>query len=81
MRAFSYMIADSSQFGAPAVPAAPGMASKEYATELVELYWCSLLRDVAFSDYAASPVAIEAAQEPYRHRPAEARMSLMRSSD
>jgi hypothetical protein len=60
--------ADCSLFGAPAgpmppVPAPPGVASKEWATELVELYWCSLLRDVAFTDYSTSPLAKEAAAE------------------
>ena len=33
---------DSSQF---AVPPAPALASEAYATELIELYWASLLRD------------------------------------
>jgi len=54
---------DCSVFGAPAVPAPPGVASKEWATELVELYWCSLLRDVAFTDYATNHLAKDAAAE------------------
>jgi hypothetical protein len=37
---------DSAQF---AVPPAPTLASELYATELVELYWASLLRDIAFT--------------------------------
>ncbi len=37
---------DSSQFS---VPAAPALSSEAYATELVELYWGSLLRDIAFT--------------------------------
>jgi hypothetical protein len=60
--------ADSSAFGAPSVPAPPSVdktqvSGKQYATELVELYWCSLLRDVAFTDYANHPVAQNAANE------------------
>jgi hypothetical protein len=51
---------DGGQFG---VPPAPALASEAYATELVELYWASLLRDVAFSDYAANAVAAQAAAE------------------
>ncbi len=51
---------DSSQFS---VPPAPPLASEEYATELVELYWGSLLRDVAFNDYPSNPLAMEAANE------------------
>ena len=51
---------DSSQF---AVPAAPALASEQYATELVELYWASLLRDIAFTDYAGNPIAKDAAKE------------------
>ena len=63
----SYSVAmqgfDYSLFGNPPVPAPPAVASKAYATELVELYWCSLLRDVAFTDYALTPTAHEAAAE------------------
>lgn len=51
---------DSSQL---VVPPAPALASEEYATELVEMYWGSLLRDVAFTDYPTSPIAAQAADE------------------
>ena len=51
---------DSSQFS---VPPAPALASEVYATELVELYWASLLRDVVFHDYTANALALEAAAE------------------
>ena len=51
---------DSSQF---AVPPAPALASEAYATELVELYWASLLRDVAFTAYPANGTAAQAAAE------------------
>ena len=51
---------DSSQF---AVPPAPALASEAYATELIELYWASLLRDSAFTDYPASAIAAQAATE------------------
>ena len=61
--AFTSYGADGSQFGAPTVPVPPKLTSLLYATELVELYWCSLLRDVAFSDYAGNAVAQTAAQE------------------
>ena len=45
------------------VPPAPAAASEDYGTELVELYWGSLLRDVAFTDYASDPIAQQAAAE------------------
>ncbi|MEO8053405.1 MAG: phosphoesterase [Acidobacteriota bacterium] len=45
------------------VPPAPALASEAYGTELVELYWASLLRDVAFTDYASNPIAAQAAAE------------------
>lgn len=45
------------------VPPAPTLASEEYAAELVELYWASLLRDVAFTDYSSDPTAAHAANE------------------
>ncbi len=51
---------DSSQFS---VPPAPALASEAYATELVELYWASLLRDIAFTDYGSNSVAVQAANE------------------
>ena len=51
---------DSTQF---AVPPAPALASEAYATELVELYWASLLRDVAFTGYKSNAVAAHAASE------------------
>jgi hypothetical protein len=51
---------DASQF---AVGAAPELASEAYAIELIELYWGSLLRDVAFTDYSTNSVAAQAAAE------------------
>ena len=58
--AFYLECLDGSQF---AVPPAPTLASEAYATELVELYWASLLRDVAFTDYPTNPVTMKAATE------------------
>jgi hypothetical protein len=51
------------QENAVIVPPAPALASAAYGTELVELYWASLLRDVAFTDYVSNATAAEAAQE------------------
>jgi hypothetical protein len=45
------------------VPPAPALASAAYGTELIELYWASLLRDVAFTDYASNSIAAQAAAE------------------
>lgn len=45
------------------VPPAPALASAAYGTELVEMYWASLLRDVAFTDYISNATAAEAAHE------------------
>jgi hypothetical protein len=42
---------------------APALDSNEYAIELVELYWASLLRDVPFSQYAGNATAQAAAKE------------------
>ncbi len=58
--AYLFECKDSSQFY---VAPAPALESELYATELVELYWASLLRDVAFNDYAANDFAITAANE------------------
>jgi hypothetical protein len=59
----TFMGADSSQFGVPSVPAPPALASPAYATELIEIYWCSLLRDVPFGDYHGNSTAQAAAEE------------------
>ncbi len=58
--AFDLECLDASQFP---VPPAPALASEAYATELVELYWASLLRDIAFTDFSANATAIQAAKE------------------
>ncbi len=58
--AFDLECLDSSHFTAPPAPA---LASELYATELVELYWAALMRDVSFADYATSALAAEAATE------------------
>jgi len=58
--AFYLECMDGSQFVAPPAPA---LASEAYATELVELYWASLLRDVAFTAYPTHAVAMQAAEE------------------
>ena len=58
--AFYLACPDASLF---AVPRAPALASDAYATELVELYWASLLRDVAFTDYPNNQVAKDASTE------------------
>jgi hypothetical protein len=51
---------DADQF---LVRPAPKVKSEEYATELVELYWASLLRDTPFTEYSGSKVAQDAASE------------------
>ena len=45
------------------VAPAPALASAAYGTELIELYWASLLRDVAFTDYTTNQIANQAARE------------------
>jgi hypothetical protein len=64
---------DASQF---MVPPAPALESEAYATELIELYWASLLRDAAFTDYAGNSTAADAAAElsalPQYTRPRDA---------
>jgi len=61
--AFDLEALDNAQFGQPQVPPAPKTASDQNATELLEHYWASLLRDVAFTDYDSSSLADEAAAE------------------
>jgi hypothetical protein len=54
---------DSRGFGDAVVLTPPALDSVEYAIELVELYWASLLRDVPFTEYAANATAQAAAME------------------
>jgi hypothetical protein len=61
--AFDLEALDSVQFGQPQVPPAPTIASDQSATELLEHYWASLLRDVPFTDYDSSALASQAAAE------------------
>jgi hypothetical protein len=51
---------DSRGFGDETPPA---LDSVEYAIELVEMYWASLLRDVPFTEYGTNATAIAAANE------------------
>lgn len=60
---FELDMLDSAQFGQPEVPPPPPVASDLTALELVEHYWASLLRDVAFTDYESSALAAQAAAE------------------
>ena len=71
--AFGLEGSDAAQFGNAPCPAnqengivvgpAPAVASEAYGTELVEMYWASLLRDAAFTDYASNEIAAQAADE------------------
>jgi hypothetical protein len=58
--AFDLDCPDGAQFTSPPAPA---VVTEDYATELVEMYWASLLRDVAFTDYPTHPTAKDAAAE------------------
>jgi len=49
--------------GIPVVPPFDQINSPEYGAQLIEMYWASLLRDVAFTDYASNPTAAAAAAE------------------
>ncbi|MBV8358396.1 MAG: vanadium-dependent haloperoxidase [Deltaproteobacteria bacterium] len=71
--AFDLVGTDSVQFGnapSPGDPAGPTIvppfdqiASSAYGTQLIEQYWASMLRDVAFTDYASNSTAAAAAVE------------------
>ncbi len=71
--AFDLECPDSSQFGnapiagdptgLPAVPPFYVISGREYAAQLVEMYWAAALRDVAFTDYAGNATAQAAAAE------------------
>jgi hypothetical protein len=61
--AFCLEALDNAQFGQPQVPPAPAVATDQSATELIEHYWASLLRDVAFTDYPSNSLAAQAAAE------------------
>lgn len=54
---------DSSGLGSAVVATPPALDSVDYAIELVELYWASVLRDVPFTSYEGSATAQAAANE------------------
>lgn len=58
--AFNLDCLENSQFF---VGPAPALHSEEYAAELIELYWASLLRDVPFVQYSTNSIAQQAAKE------------------
>jgi len=60
---FDLEMKDNIQFGQPQAPPAPPVAGPQSGAELLEHYWASLLRDVAFTDYASDPLAAIAAKE------------------
>ena len=49
--------------GLPVVPPFDQISSAAYGAQLVEMYWASLLRDVAFTDYTTNATAVAAAAE------------------
>jgi hypothetical protein len=49
--------------GLPVVPPFDQISSAAYGAQLAEMYWASLLRDVAFTDYASNAIAVAAAGE------------------
>jgi hypothetical protein len=49
--------------GLPLVPAFDQISSAAYGAQLIEMYWASLLRDVAFTDYVTNATASAAAAE------------------
>src|SRR6266511_406810 len=42
------------------IPPAPSVTSAQTAAEMVEHYWCALMRDVRFNDYSSSSLAAQA---------------------
>lgn len=71
--AFDLACLDSSQFGnapaasdtasPPLVPPFDRVTSSAYGTQLIEMYWAAMLRDVAFTDYVNNATAYAAAAE------------------
>jgi hypothetical protein len=49
--------------GLPVVPPFDQISSAAYGAQLIEMYWASLLRDVAFTDYTTNATAGAAAAE------------------
>jgi hypothetical protein len=49
--------------GLPVVPPFDQVTTQAYGTQLIEMYWAAMLRDVAFTDYATNSTAIAAAAE------------------
>lgn len=61
--AFDLEMMDGVQFGQRMVAPDPAVAGDRTGNELVEHYWASLLRDVAFTAYGSNAMAAQAAAE------------------
>ena len=59
-RAYSVVAGDPQQY---VMPPAPSFGSDELSFEMIENYWMALLRDVPFSQYETSALAVQAAAE------------------
>lgn len=62
-RAFSVVAGDPQQYGEEVMPPAPEFGSEELSFEIIENYWMAHLRDVPFSGYESSALALQAATE------------------
>lgn len=60
---FGNAASPANQQGQIVVPPFARIASADYGTQLMELYWASLCRDVAFTNYPSNSTAIAAAVE------------------
>jgi hypothetical protein len=54
---------DGPDSAAIAAPPPPPIASREYATQLAEMYWMALLRDVPFLEYPTHPLVRQACED------------------
>ncbi|HEV7671246.1 MAG TPA: phosphoesterase [Thermoanaerobaculia bacterium] len=54
---------DGPDSAAIATPPPPPIASREYATQLAELYWMSVLHDVPHLEYPSSPLVKQACED------------------
>lgn len=62
-RAFAVVGGDPQQYGEAVMPPAPRFASEELSFEIVKNCWMAHLRDVPFSQYESSALAIQTATE------------------
>jgi len=60
---YQFSLGDRSHYSKYNIPHPPKFHSNQLATEMVEMYWAALIRDVAFTNWSTDPLVAQACAE------------------